>query len=135
MKNFKLNNIFWMTLHTIVLTSLVVILANVSPETYIFHWYGASTDTFLSTNNKTRSHLNTTNFSLSNPRSTGSHLLQDLFGGHKLSSRALVQNLPLLNGLYVGILSAMGVHVVLFFFQMWKPFRQKEDTMTLVWVG
>merc|ERR1719507_146880 len=46
---------------------------------------------------------------------------------YKLSSRALAQNLPLLNGLYVGILFTMALHVGLFYFQMWKPFKAKEE--------
>ena len=73
------------------------------------------------------SHFNITNFSLSGPTSPGNHLLQDLFGGYKLNSRALVQNLPLLNGLYVGILSAMGVHVVLYFLPDVETLSSKRE--------
>ena len=39
----------------------------------------------------------------------------------------LVENLPLLNGLYVGILSAMATNAVLFYFQMWRPMVEEEE--------
>ena len=40
---------------------------------------------------------------------------------------SLVDNLPLLNGLYVGILAAMAINTVLFYFQMWKPMVEEEE--------
>ena len=39
----------------------------------------------------------------------------------------LVDNLPLFNGLYVGILAAMAINAVLFYFQMWKPMVEEEE--------
>ena len=44
----------------------------------------------------------------------------------------LVENLPLLNGLYVGILSAMAINGVLFYVQMWKPMVEEEKLIVEV---
>ena len=41
----------------------------------------------------------------------------------------LVDNLPLLNGLYIGILAAMAVNAVLFYLQWWKPAQEEEKEM------
>ena len=40
---------------------------------------------------------------------------------------SLVDNLPLLNGLYIGVLAAMALSAVLFYFQMWKPMVEEEE--------
>ena len=69
---------------------------------------------------------NTTDYS-ENSESLGESVLHSFFDGYKLSSRALAQNLPLLNRLYLGVLCTMALHVELFYFQMWKPFKAKED--------
>ena len=47
--------------------------------------------------------------------------------GHISKRPGLVENLPLLNGLYVGILSAMATNAVLFYFQMWRPMVEEEE--------
>ena len=54
-------------------------------------------------------------------------MLHSFSDSYKLSSRALVQNLPLLNGLYVGVLVAIAMHAGLFYWQMWKPFTNNKD--------
>ena len=54
-------------------------------------------------------------------------MLHSFFDGYQLSSRALVQNLPLLNGLYVGVLVAIALQAGLFYWQMWKPFKDNKD--------
>ena len=39
----------------------------------------------------------------------------------------LVDNYPMLNGLYVGILAAMAINSILFYFQVWKPMVEEEE--------
>ena len=39
----------------------------------------------------------------------------------------LVENLPLLNSLFVGILCAMATNSILFYFQMWWPMVKEEE--------
>ena len=41
----------------------------------------------------------------------------------------LVDNLPLLNGLYIGILASMALNAVLFYLQWWKPMQEEEKKM------
>jgi len=53
---------------------------------------------------------------------------QQLFGiGSQRSG--LVDNLPLLNGLYIGILASMALNAVLFYLQWWKPVQEEEKEM------
>ena len=89
-------------IHTLVLTGLVI-FANCFPDTYIYNLNDLESE------------------------NSGEMVFGSFFDGYKLSSRALAQNLPLLNGLYVGILCTMALHGVLFYFQMWKPFQTEED--------
>ena len=42
---------------------------------------------------------------------------------------SLVDDLPLLNGLYIGILASMAVNAVLFYLQWWKPAQEEEKEM------
>ena len=96
-----------------------------------------STDTIGSLINSTAAAFNTTTLTNTTTNTTDypevlAELVTNLvahsfFDGYKLSSRALAQNLPLLNGLYVGILFSMVPHIVLLYFQMWKPFKANEE--------
>ena len=61
------------------------------------------------------------------PSSIGDHVLHSFFDSYKLSSRALVQNLPLLNRLYVSILVSIALHISLFYWQIWKQFIDNEE--------
>ena len=46
----------------------------------------------------------------------------------RISKRpGLIENLPLLNGLFIGILSSMATNAVLFYFQMWRPMVEEEE--------
>ena len=107
MENCVFNNIIWICMHTLVLTGLVI-FANWFQDTYIYNVSDIYNFSDLFWPNKENS-------------------ASSFFDGYKLSSRALAQNLPLLNGLYVGILCTMALHVVLFYFQMWKPFQTEEE--------
>ena len=53
-------------------------------------------------------------------------LFENISSDHFSRRPGLVDNLPLLNGLYVGILSAMAINGVLFYVQMWKPMEEEE---------
>ena len=46
---------------------------------------------------------------------------------HNSKRPGLVDNLPLLNGLFVGVLAAMALNTVLFYWQMWKPMVEEEE--------
>ena len=94
----------------------------------------ASTTDLFSQNEKNNDSANNTPVSLiatfnnpGNSESLSKMLLHCSFAGYKLSSKALVQNLPLLNGLYENILCIMALHAVLFYFQTWIPFKAKEE--------
>ena len=147
MENCVFNNVLWIFVHTLVLTGLVV-AANWFPDTYVYNWYdlfSQKEENEGNINYRTTSLFSTTtapfngitfhttdnfNTTTDNSESLGKTILHSFFDGYKLSSRALVQNLPLLNGLYVVILCTMLLHVVLFYFQMWRPFiRAKEKAM------
>ena len=69
----------------------------------------------------------TFNSNMDDPGTISDQVLHSFFDGYKLSSRSLVQNPPLLNGLYVGILVAIALHAGLFYWQMWKPFNDNKD--------
>ena len=107
--------------HTIVLTALVVV-ANCYPDTYVYNWGDlfwedeSTNNTSLPLTNTTQASIDATTFNstMDEPSSIGDHVLHSFFDGYQLSSRALVQNLPLLNGLYVGVLVAIVLHVSLF---------------------
>ena len=114
-------NFHWAISHLIVLTSIVA-AANVS------------LDSFTHDSN---------NFNL--PNATGDHLLlkdnntmvnqSDIDVLHstpavQIRARpSLVENLPLLNGLYIVTLAAIVINAVLFYVQMWKPMAQEEEQM------
>ena len=120
--------------HTIVLTALVVV-ANCYPDTYVYNWGDlfwedeSTNNASLPLANTTQASINatTSNSTMDNPGSLGDQVLHSFFDGYQLSSRALVQNLPLLNGLYVGILVTIVLHAGLFYWQKWKPFKDNEE--------
>ena len=119
---------------TIVLTALVVV-ANCYSDTSVYNcgdlfWEDESTNnTSLPLTNTTNSSINATTFNgtTDEPSRIGDHVLHSFFDSYQLSSRALVQNLPLLNGLYVGVLVTIVLHAGLFYWQMWKPFKDNEE--------
>ena len=111
MTNCIFNNLVWICVHTSVLTGLVV-AANCYPDTYIYNWG----DLLF-------------NGAMDEQPNIGNQVLHSLFDGYRLSSTALVQNLPLLNGLYVGILVTMALHASLFYWQLWKPFEEDEEKL------
>ena len=39
-----------------------------------------------------------------------------------------IDNLPPLNGLYIGLLVVMAIHAILFYIQLWKPMTVQEKT-------
>ena len=133
MTNYVFNNLVWICTHTIVLTGLVV-AANCYPDTYVYNWgdlvweEDSTNNTSLPHNNTTQASINATGFNSTTdePSSISNKVLRSFFDGYKLSSRALVQNIPLLNGLYVGVLVAIPLHAGVFYWQMWKPFKDKE---------
>ena len=79
--------------------------------------------------NTTQASINATTFNstIEEQASLSEKVLHSFFDGYELSSRALVQNLPLLNGLYVGILITIVLHAGLFYWQKWKPFKDNEE--------
>ena len=128
MANCVFNNIFWICVHTLVLTGLII-TANCYPEAYVYNL----NDLISYISNSTAPSNVSAVAPLSNNADHESfsesvfNTLHSLDDGYKLNSRALAQNLPLLNWLYVGILCTMVLHCVLFYFQMWKPFKEKEE--------
>ena len=134
MTNCVFNYIVWICTHAIVLTALVV-AANCYPDTYVYNlndlvWEDESTNnTSLPLTNTTQASINATTFNstMDDPGSIGDQVLHSFFDGYQLSSRALVQNLPLLNGLYVGILVTIALHGGLFYWQIWKPFENNDE--------
>ena len=130
MYNCVFNNLVWICTHTIVLTGLVV-AANYYPDTYVYNlgdlfWEDESTNNnSLPLTNTTQASINATTFNstIEEPGSIGDQVFHSFFDGYQLSSRALVQNLPLLNGLYIGVLVTIALHVGLFYWQMWKSFK------------
>ena len=117
-------NFHWAISHLIVLTSIVA-AANVSLDSFTYE---------------------KNNFNL--PNATGNHLLlKDNNNNNTMINQSdidvlhstpavqirarpsLVENLPLLNGLYIVILAAMVINAVLFYVQMWKPMAQEEEQM------
>ena len=117
-------NFHWAISHLIVLTSIVA-AANVSLDSFTYE---------------------KNNFNL--PNATGDHLLlKDNNNNNTMINQSdidvlhstpavqirarpsLVENLPLLNGLYIVILAAMVINAVLFYVQMWKPMVQEEEQM------
>ena len=46
---------------------------------------------------------------------------------HKSKRPGLVENLPLLNGLYSVVVATMVINAVLFYFQLWKPIVEEEQ--------
>ena len=138
LENCVFNNIVWISVHTLVLTGMVI-FANWFPDTYVYNWddlFGQSEDNSDTTTKTTLSLINSTvdpskatffTTITEDSESLGETVLHSFFAGYKLSSRALVQNLQLLNGLFAGILCTMALHVGLFYFQTWKPFQEKEE--------
>ena len=102
-----LHNIMWGIFHVIILTSLV-----------------AAANSDLNSLNYTV----TDDLDLSKKLTEQNQSMSRVQSGH-ISKRlqGLVENLPLLNGLYVGILSAMATNAVLFYFQMWRPMVEEEE--------
>ena len=114
-------NIFWGVCHFIVLTSLVVAL-NVDQDCLNYNPWD-----FSGSNETTVSQVDTSPLSNS---TTGNQtdILSELLGiGSQRSG--LVDNLPLLNGLYIGILASMALNAVLFYLQWWKPAQEEEKEM------
>ena len=113
----------------------MVVAANYYPDTYVYNWGDlvwqdeSTNNTSLPLTNTTQASIDATTFNstMDEPSSIGDHVLHSFFDSYKLSSRALVQNLPLLNGLYVGVLVAIALHAGLFYWQMWKPFKNYKD--------
>ena len=90
----------------------------------------ATTTDLFSQNEKNNDSANNTPVSLiatfnnpGNSESLSKMLLHCSFAGYKLSSKALVQNLPLLNGLYENILCIMALHAVLSYSQTFQGKR------------
>ena len=108
------------------------VVANYYPDTYVYNW-GDLVWQDESNNNTslllTNTLINATTFNstVDKQASINDHLDHSFFDGYQLSSRALVQNLPLLNGLYVGILVTIVLHASLFYWQKWKPFKDNEE--------
>ena len=114
-------DIFWGFSHLIVLTSLVG-FANINPDSLNF----TVTDFFKKTfeNNvimQTLFPVPTEHWALPSLSSS------DQSYRHMFKRPGLVDNLPLLNGLYIGVLAAMALSAVLFYFQMWKPMVEEEE--------
>ena len=106
-------NIYWGVCHFIVLTSLVVAL-NFNQDCLNYNPWD-----FSGSNDTIDSQVDT--FLRGNTQ-------QQLFGiGSQRSG--LVDNLPLLNGLYIGILASMALNAVLFYLQWWKPAQEEEKEM------
>ena len=106
MESCLLNNIFWGIFHVIILTSLVTV-ANSNLDSFNY----TVTDYLDFSNNATEQ-----NQSMYRVQSD------------QISMRpGLVENLPLLNGLFVGILNAMATNALLFYFQMWRPMLEEEE--------
>ena len=107
--------------HLIIMTSLVI-AANVDQDCLNYNSWD-----FSGSNETTVSQVNTF---LHGNSTTGNQTvtLSELLGiGSQRSG--LVDNLPLLNGLYIGILAAMAVNAVLFYLQWWKPVQEEEKEM------
>ena len=106
METCLLHNIIWAIFHVAILTSLVTAAnSDLDSLNYI--------DNLDSSNNQT---ITWKNQSLSRVQSI------------QISKRpGLVENLPLLNGLFVGILCALATYAVLFYFQMWRPMVKEEE--------
>ena len=108
------------------------VVANYYPDTYVYNW-GDLVWQDESNNNTslllTNTLINATTFNstVDKQASINDHLDHSFFDGYQLSSRALVQNLPLLNGLYVGVLVTISLHAGLFYWQMlWKSFKDND---------
>ena len=92
--------IVWGISYLIVLTSLVAV-ANINSESLNF----TITDNFLNI-----------------------HTILRFLNIHNNFKRpGLVDNLPLLNGLYAGILAAVALNAGLFYLQIWKPMVEEEE--------
>ena len=133
MYNYVFNNLVWICTHTIVLTGLII-AANYYPDT-VYNWRDllwqdeSTNNTSLPLTNTTWASINANTFNgtTDEPSSIGDQVLHSFFDGYQLSSRALVQNRPLLNGLYVSVLVAIALHASLFYWHMWKPFKNNKD--------
>ena len=127
MGNGVYNNKMWICVHTIVLTGLVV-AANFFPV--IYEMVKEENDVGFNdkTNPKFNSLMTTFNNTASqksqNPVSISESFVEEV-QQCQWSFPALLQNIPLLNGLYVGVLCTMVLHIVLFYFQLWQPFDYK----------
>ena len=107
------NDIIWGFSNLIVLTSSVI-AANINPDSLNY----TVTDLGF---------LNYLEFSNNSTMQNESDINISRIQSSQISKRpGLVDNLPLLNGLYVGILAAMAINATLFYFQMWKPLEEEE---------
>jgi len=112
MESCVLNNFAWGIFHFVVLTCLVK-TANTNPDSLNY----TVTNLGFSINGTIGHRTSDINMDGWMSRTQSSHI----------SKRpGLVDNLPLLNGLYVGILAAMAINATLFYFQMWKPMVEEE---------
>ena len=114
-------NLTWGIFHLVVLTSIVS-AANSNPDSLNY----AVTE--LDFSNTTGNLEFSTNSSMQNQSEISPSRVQSV---HFSRRPGLVENLPLLNGLYVGIVSAMAINAFLFYFQMWKPMVEEEGESRL----
>ena len=115
MENCVNTNFHWAISHFIVLTCLVS-AANINPDSlnYTITELKSSDTTDFSSNSSSMRNQSEVNISY----------VQSV----RFSKRpGLVENLPLLNGLYVGIIGAIAINAILFYFQMWKPMVVEEE--------
>ena len=114
MENCVNTNFHWAISHFIVLTCLVI-AANTNPDNlnYTITEFKSSDTTDFSSNSS----------SMRNQSEVNMSYVQSV----RFSKRpGLVDNLPLLNGLYVGIVSGIAINAILFYFQMWRPMVAEE---------
>ena len=93
--------------HVIILTSVVTV-ANSDLDSFNFTVTGLDLD-------------------FSNNATEQAQTMSRVQSFHISKRPGLVENLPLLNGLFVGFLSAMATNAILFYFQMWRPMVEEEE--------
>ena len=105
-------NLTWAIFHSVVLTCIVS-AANSNPDSL----------NYTITEFKFFSNTTADNLDISNNNNSSLSRVQSV---QFLRRPGLVENLPLLNGLYIGILIGMAINAVLFYFQLWKPMVEEE---------
>ena len=111
MENCVNTNFHWAISHFIVLTCLV-----------------SAANTDQDSLNYTITELKSSDITNFSSNSSQSEVNMSYVQSVRFSKRpGLVENLPLLNGLYVGIVSAIAINAILFYFQMWKPMVVVEE--------